>query len=80
MSNAPLMRSDRLATTAIVVGILAAACVVQWHAVVSFFSADDLIHLEQAAGLLPTPVMPWRYLSQVLYFRAMLWVFGPMML
>ena len=77
MSKAHLMRSDRLATTAIVVGILVAACVVQWHAVVSFFSADDLIHLEQAAGLLPTPVMPWRYLSQVLYFRAMLWVFGP---
>jgi hypothetical protein len=46
------------------------------RAVGSFFSPDDLIHLEQASGLAPTPIVPWRVLTQVVYFRVMLAGFG----
>jgi hypothetical protein len=42
----------------------------------AFFSPDDLIHLEQASGLAPTPIVPWRVLTQVVYFRVMLAAFG----
>jgi hypothetical protein len=60
------------------VGLLLALVVwVQRRAVGSFFGADDLIHLEQAMGILPTPLTPWRVLTQVLYFRVMLLLFGP---
>jgi hypothetical protein len=45
---------------------------VQRRALGSFFAADDLIHLEQARGILPTLLLPWRALTQVLYFRGML--------
>jgi hypothetical protein len=50
---------------------------VQRRALGSFFGADDLIHLEQASGILRTPLVPWRVLTQVLYFRIMLPLFGP---
>jgi len=43
----------------------------------SFFGSDDLIHLEQAYGIAPTPLVPWRVLTQVLYFRAMVHLVGP---
>lgn len=43
----------------------------------SFFGADDLIHLEQAYGIAPTPLVPWRVLTQVLYFRTMIHLVGP---
>ena len=54
-----------------------AGVIVHWRALFTFFSADDLMHLQQAAGLLPTPTQPWRFLTQVVYFRVMLWLFGP---
>jgi hypothetical protein len=50
---------------------------VQGPAVFSFFAADDLVHLQQAAGIIPTPHQPWRVLTQVLYFRAMYGLVGP---
>lgn len=56
---------------------VAAGWIVHWRALFAFFSADDLMHLQQAAGLLPTPTQPWRFLTQVAYFRAMLELFGP---
>ena len=42
----------------------------------AFFSSDDLVHLQQAVGLRPTLATPFRFLSQVLYFRAMVPLFG----
>ena len=42
----------------------------------SFFAPDDILHMGQALGLSPTPLVPWRFLSQVVYFRVMLERFG----
>lgn len=42
-----------------------------------FSSPDDLVHLQQAAGLRPIAASPFRFLSQVAYFRVMLDLFGP---
>lgn len=53
------------------------AALVHRRALGSFFGADDLIHLEQAYGILPTPLVPWRVLTQVLYFRTMVHLVGP---
>ena len=50
---------------------------VQRRSLGSFFGADDLIHLEQAYGIAPPPLVPWRVLTQVLYFRAMIHLVGP---
>ena len=43
-----------------------------------FSSPDDLVHLQQAAGLRPALLSPFRYLSQVVYFRVMMTLFGPL--
>ena len=40
---------------------IAAATFVHYRELLTFFSADDLMHLQQAAGLLPTPLQPWRF-------------------
>ena len=49
----------------------------QRHSLASFFSSpDDLVHLQQAAGLRPILRSPFRFLSQVLYFRAMVAAVG----
>ena len=45
-------------------------------AIGAFFSPDDLVHLEQAAGLAPVHPTPFRFLSQVLYFRIVTAVAG----
>ena len=74
MSNSfRLERRDLL----LLVGPLLLAAWAQRHAIGAFFSPDDLIHLEQAAGLRPTLPSPFRVLSQVLYFRAMYALAGP---
>lgn len=70
------VRRHRWSSAAVPVAI-AAALYVHGRALLTFFSADDLMHLQQAAGVLPTPLQPWRFLTQVVYFRAMLWLFGP---
>lgn len=57
--------------------VVTSILLVHWRALFCFFSADDLVHLQQAAQLLPTPHQPWRILTQVLYFRMMLALFGP---
>lgn len=57
--------------------LLLAAWVHQRALWVFFTSPDDLVHLQQAAGLIPTLSTPFRILSQVLYFRAMFRIFGP---
>lgn len=58
----------------------AVAILVAWvhgRALGAFFtSPDDLVHLQQAAGLTPTLPTPFRLLSQVVYFRSMYAVFG----
>jgi hypothetical protein len=55
--------------------LLAVLALVAWvhrRSLFAFFSSpDDLRHLQQALGLRPTQVTPFRVLSQVLYFRAM---------
>ena len=43
----------------------------------AFFSTDDFVRLEEAVGLLPAIPTLWRLLSEVLYVRAMLGLFGP---
>ncbi|HUK63993.1 MAG TPA: hypothetical protein VLV15_11685, partial [Dongiaceae bacterium] len=58
--------------------VLLSTAWVQRHALGAFFSSpDDLIHLQQAAGLKPTLATPFRFLSQVLYFRMMYMLVGP---
>ena len=50
---------------------------VQRRSLAAFFSSpDDLRHLQQAVGLRATQLSPFRYLSQVLYMRAMVFVVG----
>ena len=60
--------------------LLAALVLTAWvhrRSLFAFFSSpDDLRHLQQALGLRPTQVTPFRVLSQVLYFRAMVRVVG----
>jgi hypothetical protein len=54
-----------------------AALWVHGRSLVSFFtSPDDLVYLEQASGLVPTPHKLFRYLSEVLYFRIMFRIAG----
>jgi tetratricopeptide (TPR) repeat protein len=56
---------------AIALGMFA-ALVVHGPSLATFFtSPDDLVYLEQAAGLVPTPFKVFRHLSEVLYFRVM---------
>jgi len=50
---------------------------VQRNALSAFFSLDDLFYLEQAVGIIPTLPSPHRFLSQTLYFRIMVGLFGP---
>ena len=56
---------------------LALAAIVQRRAIGAFFSVDDLVRLEEAAGLLPQPRTLWRLVSEVLYVKGMLALFGP---
>src|SRR5262245_17715219 len=53
------------------------AAVVHRRALAAFFSADDLVRLEQAAGLLPPAHTLWRLVSEVLYVKLMFGWFGP---
>ena len=58
-------------------GCAALALWVQRGALGVYFHPDDLISLERARGLLPTPDYgPWRLLSGKLFFAAALGVFG----
>ena len=41
-----------------------------------FTSPDDLVYLEQATRLVPTPFKLFRVLSEVLYFRVMVGIVG----
>ena len=51
----------------------------QKRALLAFFSSpDDMVHLQQAAGLKPLVASPFRFISQVVYFHVMVGVFGPM--
>src|SRR5437762_9849930 len=71
------LRSTPFRTAAAVFGCLGLVLWVQRHALLAFFSSpDDLIHLQQAVGLKPTLPTPLRFLSQVLYFRGMVRLFG----
>ncbi|HEY2954862.1 MAG TPA: hypothetical protein VGK89_06405 [Candidatus Eisenbacteria bacterium] len=53
------------------------AAIVHRRALGAFFGTDDFVRLEEAAGLLPSAPTLWRLLSEVLYVRLMLGVFGP---
>jgi hypothetical protein len=69
-------RRERGQLASLLIALLLAVWV-QRRALGSFFGADDLIHLEQAYDILPTLFVPWRLLTQVLYFRMMAGLFGP---
>ena len=43
----------------------------------AFFSTDDFVRLEEAFGLLPQARTVWRLVSEVLYVKLMLALFGP---
>lgn len=67
------MRWIKTQSFLLVAGALVLSVWVQRHALAAFFSSpDDLVHLQQAAGLRPILPSPFRFLSQVLYFRVML--------
>jgi hypothetical protein len=71
-------RAGRDRTIALLLSVaLVLTVLVHRRSLGSFFGADDLIHLEQAYGLAPTPLVPWRLLTQVLYFRTMVQLVGP---
>jgi hypothetical protein len=53
------------------VGALLLTAWAQRHALPGFFNPDDLVHLQQAAGLKPILASPFRILSQVFYFKLM---------
>jgi len=53
------------------------ALIVHRRALGAFFGPDDLIRLEQAAGLLPHARTLWRLVSEVWYVALMLRQFGP---
>jgi hypothetical protein len=59
----------------VLVAILLSAWV-QRRILSSYFGSDDLLHLEHVLGLRPTPELPWRFLTQVVYFRSMPALFG----
>lgn len=53
------------------------AAAVHRRALGAFFSTDDFVRLEEAAGLLPQARTVWRLVSEVLYVKMMLSLFGP---
>jgi hypothetical protein len=53
------------------------AAIVHRRALGAFFSTDDFVRLEEAAGLLPSAPTLWRLVSEVLYVKLMLGLFGP---
>ena len=50
--------------------------VVQRHVLGTFFALDDGFLFQQARGLRPWPVMPWRWLSGVAWFRVVVPLWG----
>ena len=56
---------------------LVLAALVHRRALGAFFGVDDFVRLEEAAGLLPSGFTVWRLVSEVLYVRLMLALFGP---
>jgi dolichyl-phosphate-mannose-protein mannosyltransferase/tetratricopeptide repeat protein len=56
---------------------LVLAVLVHRRAFDSFFGTDDFMRLEQAVGLLPATPTLWRLVSEVLYVKLMLGLFGP---
>ena len=53
------------------------AALVHRRALGAFFSTDDFVRLEEAVGLLPAAPTLWRLVSEVLYVKLMLGLFGP---
>jgi len=53
------------------------AGVVHRRALGAFFSVDDFVRLEEASGLLASAPTLWRLVSEVLYVKLMLGLFGP---
>jgi hypothetical protein len=70
-------RPGRLSRGLTALGIVVPTLWVQKLPLWMFFGPDDLIHMEQATGLLPPPASALRLFSQVAYFKLMLAVFGP---
>ena len=71
------VRSSSIGGAALIFGCLALIAWVQRHALMAFFSSpDDLVHLQQAVGLKPILPTPLRFLSQILYFKGMIRLFG----
>ena len=53
------------------------AAVVHRRALGAFFGTDDFVRLEEAVGILPSTPTLWRLVSEVLYLKLMLRLFGP---
>jgi tetratricopeptide repeat protein len=67
----------RLRVAAAIALCMVPALWVHGRSLVTFFtSPDDLVYLEQASGMVPTPFKLFRQLSEVLYFRAMVRIAG----
>ncbi len=74
--DAPPFRPKYALTLALITVVVLAAWV-QRRPLLAFFGPDDLIHIEQALGILPPPHTLFRILSQFFYFGVMLSAFGP---
>jgi hypothetical protein len=72
----PATPSEPRARLVLVLALLLAAWTQRFALMAFFSSPDDLVHLQQARGLLPVQASPFRFLSQVLYFRLMLATVG----
>jgi hypothetical protein len=70
-------RFGAFAFALLMAGLLILVGWVQRRSLVAFFGPDDLIHIEQAIGLRAPSASPLRFLSQSVYFKAMLAVVGP---
>ena len=61
---------------AVVAALVVVTLIVQRHTLRAFFALDDLVMFQQAAGVRPWPVSPWRWLSGGVWFRAVVPMWG----
>lgn len=77
--KSPAPRPARLFTPpvwALLAAVAVATVVVHRHALLAYFALDDLVLFQQAHGIRPWPITPWRWLSGWAWFRAVVPFWG----
>lgn len=69
-------RAPRAPELALLLACIALALWVYRSTLGAYFTPDDLIYLERVQGIVPQSPTLWRYLSGVVYFRALFPLFG----